>query len=78
MRYTVDIQGETFQVDVRKNSAGLEVAVGDGPHLQARLRPAPAPLRTLELGHDRHRVIIAGDAFEPDAFDVGAGGRRCT
>ncbi len=76
MRYTVEVQGETYQVDVRENSAGLEVAVGDGPPRHARLRPAPLPLRTLEVGDDRHRVIVAADAFEPGAFDVVVEGQR--
>lgn len=76
MRYTVEIQGETFLVDVRTNSTGIEVAVGDGSYRHARLRPAPAPLSTLEVGNDRHRVVVTPDAFLPGAFDVGVEGQR--
>jgi glutaconyl-CoA/methylmalonyl-CoA decarboxylase subunit gamma len=76
VRYTVDVLGESIQVDVRDGPTGLEVAVGDGSHEPAQLTPSPAPLHILEHGDDRQRITVAEAAHEPGTYLVALEGRR--
>ena len=43
MRYTVDVDGRSIEVDVRDGPDGLLAAVGQGPLEPVHLRADPAP-----------------------------------
>lgn len=75
MKYSVEILGETYEVDVREAAAGLEVAVGDGPYEAARLSGG-SPTRVLDIaGHRRHLTVVP-DPHEPGTYAVAALGAR--
>lgn len=67
MRYSVDVGGDSFQVEFRKGPRGLEVSLGNGTWRPARLVPAPGLLHCLELGRERHSIIIDDDPLDPGA-----------
>jgi biotin carboxyl carrier protein len=75
MRYSVEVLGETYDVDVRETAAGLEVSVADGPYEPARLTGS-TPTRTLDLNGTRTRITVAPDPHEPGTFAVAALGAR--
>jgi len=76
MRYTVDVEGERYEVEVREGAAGLEVRVGDEGEFQpARLSGVPAPLMQLEFGSRRAALRIVPDPYEPHALHVAHPGR---
>lgn len=76
MRYSVEIDGRTIEVDVREGPDGPEAAVGGGPHRPVRLRPDPAPLYVLERGDVRTTVGIEPDPLgEPGQVLVALDGR---
>jgi biotin carboxyl carrier protein len=78
VKYTVDVLGESIQVDVRDGPKGLEVSVsGDAADwAPASWVPAPAPLHVLELGDERRELVLAPDALNPGGVVVTLGGHR--
>lgn len=75
MRYTVEVDGRSFEVDVRDGPDGPLVAVGGGPAAPARLRGDPAPLYVLERGDRRATVGLEPDPLEPGQLIASVDGR---
>jgi biotin carboxyl carrier protein len=75
MRYTVDVDGRSIEVDVREGPDGLLAAVGQGPLEPVHLRPDPAPLYVLERGAARVTLGAEPDPLEPGQLIVTLDGR---
>lgn len=76
MKYTVEVDGAPYEVDVREGPAGEPlVSVGGGPLEPARLRPDPAPLYVLERGDRRVTVGLEPDPVEAGQLVVSLDGR---
>jgi biotin carboxyl carrier protein len=75
MRYTVQVAGESIQVEVRDGAHGPEVRVGEGEMSPARLVGAPAPLYQLEWGQERAALRVEKDPLEEGTYLVSLPGR---
>jgi len=75
VKYTVEVEGRTFAVEVRANGAGDELSVDGEPFRPARLAGCPAPLYSLEVGSERSAVRVEPDPAQPDAVRVHLPGR---
>jgi propionyl-CoA carboxylase alpha subunit len=76
MRFKVDVEGQTMDVELREGTQGTEARVGDeAEFVPVRLVSLGAPRHLLELGQERHSLLLGPDAEDPQAARVGLRGR---
>lgn len=75
MRYVVEVDGRSLEVEVREGAKGPEARVGKGEWGPARLVPLPAPRQLLERGTRRDQVLLEADPLEAGQWLATVGGR---
>ncbi len=75
MRYVVEVDGRSLEVEVRDRARGAEGRVGKGEWGPARLVGLPAPGQLLERGTQRDLLLLEPDPMEPGQWLASVGGR---
>lgn len=71
MRYVVEVDGRSVEVEVRDGARGAEARVGKGEWGPARLVGLPAPRLLLERGTARDALLLEADPMEPGPLGTG-------
>jgi len=75
VRYVVEVDGRSLEVEVRDGARGAEARVGKGEWGPARLVGLPAPRQLLERGTQRDLLLLEPDPMEPGQWLASVGGR---
>ncbi|MGE0710119.1 MAG: biotin/lipoyl-containing protein [Planctomycetota bacterium] len=75
MHYRVEVQGETFEVELSEDGQGLAARIGQGEFAPVNLEPAPAPLHQLAWGARRAALRLEEHPHEPGVLRIALPGR---